>query len=289
MSHTNVPDEGKKAGKGGLDPLKAAMIAGLVVVVAWVVNLKYGQTLPATERGVFGDMFGAANSIFSGLAFIGVIYAVFLQRQEVAVAREEISYTKEILEDQKGQLTLQNTETRRQMFESTFFQMLRLFTDITQQIDLQRTEGASQVITKGKDVFPVFLKRLRNEYNPPAKAFYGEHDFQAAYEAFYQEHNSELGHYFRTIYNIVKFVDRSEMENKNFYTNILRAQLSDAEVGLLFHNGLSPRGRAKFKPLIEKYGLLKNVSDQDILDIALKEQYEKSAFGKQFAMTPPTC
>ncbi len=42
-------------------------------------------------RGQFGDMFGAVNALFSGLAFAGVIIAVILQKNELALQRRELS------------------------------------------------------------------------------------------------------------------------------------------------------------------------------------------------------
>lgn len=49
------------------------------------------------DRGTFGDMFGAVNSLFSGLAFAGVIYAILLQRKELELQREELVLTREEL------------------------------------------------------------------------------------------------------------------------------------------------------------------------------------------------
>ncbi|WP_370155996.1 putative phage abortive infection protein [Ferrovibrio sp.] len=253
-------------------PIWPAMGAVAFVFFLWGMNLYVLHD--AKDRGTFGDMFGAVNAIFSGLAFAGVSYAIYIQRQEIKLARTEIRQTKKILERQQEQLSLQNEETRKQIFESTFFQLLRLLTDLTAAIDLVR-DGRT---TKGKDVFPVFLGRLRKEYMSDGSVLYDKREFQGVYERFYQKHNSELGHYFRTVYNIVKFVDASDVKNKKFYTNILRAQLSDAEVALLFHNGLSPYGREKFKPLMERYGLLKNATDRDLLDIKLREGFKASAF-----------
>jgi G3E family GTPase len=34
-------------------------------------------------RGQFGDLFGAVNAFFTGLAFAGVIFTIFLQRREL--------------------------------------------------------------------------------------------------------------------------------------------------------------------------------------------------------------
>jgi uncharacterized membrane protein YgaE (UPF0421/DUF939 family) len=39
-------------------------------------------------------MFGAVNTLFSGLAFAGVIYAIFLQRRELELQRNELEMTR---------------------------------------------------------------------------------------------------------------------------------------------------------------------------------------------------
>ncbi len=44
--------------------------------------------------GPFGDMFGAVNTLFSGMAFAGVIYAILLQRKELALQRAELRLTR---------------------------------------------------------------------------------------------------------------------------------------------------------------------------------------------------
>jgi len=45
----------------------------------------------------FGDMFGGINAIFSGLAFLGVIYTIILQGKELQLQREELRLTREEL------------------------------------------------------------------------------------------------------------------------------------------------------------------------------------------------
>ena len=49
------------------------------------------------DRASFGDMFGGINAFFSGLAFLGVIYAVILQREELRLQRAELKLTREEL------------------------------------------------------------------------------------------------------------------------------------------------------------------------------------------------
>lgn len=63
-----------------------------VVVGVWALS---GYLLHAnTDRGTFGDMFGAVNALFSGLAFAGIIYTILLQRRELELQREELRATR---------------------------------------------------------------------------------------------------------------------------------------------------------------------------------------------------
>lgn len=50
-----------------------------------------------TVRGQIGDMFGAVNALFSGLALAGVVYAIFLQRQELELQRRELELNRQEL------------------------------------------------------------------------------------------------------------------------------------------------------------------------------------------------
>ena len=104
---------------------------------------------------------------------------------------------------------------------------------------------------------------------------------ETTYSVFFLEHEKDVGHYFRSLYNIVKFVDKSDIKDKKIYTNLLRAQLSSNELKLLLYNCLSSLGKEKFKPLVEKYSLLKSVNVRDLLHgESDAELYDASAFGK---------
>lgn len=278
-------------------PVWPVVLAGIFVLIVWMINYCVFKDVDNESRGTFGDMFGGVNALFSGMAFIGVIFAIFLQRQEVAIAKEEISRTKEMLVKQREQLELQNDQAKKQNFEQTFFQLLTLFSELTERMDFVHPK--TKVKTNGKDVFPVLLKRL-NVYHDPLNAT--DSDFSEEignnlpsylktlpsgvssepYELFYYGGNNglETGHYMRTLYNLIKFVDNADIDfEKKFYTNLVRAQLSDAETALLFHNCLSSLGNLKFKPLIEKYSLLKNFQKRYEFADGLIERYEASAYG----------
>jgi len=89
----NVEDKG---------PLSWNVVAAGVVVIVGVW-LGAGFAIwkwmgPPDGPGTFGDMFGVVNALFSGLAFGGVIYAIFLQRRELELQRQELEWTREELE-----------------------------------------------------------------------------------------------------------------------------------------------------------------------------------------------
>lgn len=229
----------------------------IFVIVAWLLTLYLLKDLP--DRGTFGDMFGAVNALFSGLAFVGVIFAILLQSNELKLQRKELKFTRDELKGQKVQLEAQNSTLRKQNFENTFFELLRLHNDITNAIDLV---DENNKITKGRDCFKIFHTRFKKLWGRNIESLKGSSEAERinkTYVAFYEEHQSEFGHYFRSLYNIVKFIDNSQVEDKKFYTNLVRAQLSSFELSLLFYNSLSDLGLKKFKPLIEEYSLLKTV------------------------------
>ena len=72
-----------------------AIVIGMVVLY-WALSANYLPEL--TNRGLFGDSFGGLTSLFSGLAFAGMIYAIIMQSQELKLQREELTLTRKELE-----------------------------------------------------------------------------------------------------------------------------------------------------------------------------------------------
>lgn len=242
------------------------IISLLIVGLLYAANWYFVKCMP--DRGTFGDMFGVVNALFSGLAFAGIIVTLFLQKDELALQREELKQTREELRGQKEQLALQNQAMKKQNFENTFFQMLRLHNEIINSIDVTERRSPSVTINhSGRDCFACFHEELK-------KLDTSEH------EAYFESKLSELGHYYRNLYHIIKFVHNSDVEDKKFYTNLVRAQLSTYELLLLFHNCLGKYGYEKFKPLVEEYALLKNISDNQELDPHKRNKYDRTAFGE---------
>ncbi|MGE5493546.1 MAG: hypothetical protein ACM31P_19990 [Actinomycetota bacterium] len=69
-------------------------LALFAVFATWACSGIILYPLDETKRGTFGDMFGAVNSLFSGLAFAALIFTVFMQREELSLQRRELEYTR---------------------------------------------------------------------------------------------------------------------------------------------------------------------------------------------------
>lgn len=216
------------------------------------------------DWGQFGDYLGGVlNPLFSFLALIALLLTIRLQVKELKVSTRELKKSAAAFEQQN--------------FESTFFQLLRRVGWLAEATDYRAATGRAAIKR-------MYIEDLKNEfYEPLAKRIGNTADAALqAYELFYERHHDTVGHYFRTLYHLIKFVDRSRLsdEDKETYANIARAQLSTYELCLLFYNGASKHG-AGFKPLIERYGFLKHVHDDALLSASDKSShvlYAPSAF-----------
>jgi len=77
-----------------------------VVIAIWLIFLLLAWLLfpDWATRGTFGDTFGAVNSLFSGLALAGVIFALLLQRTELGLQREELRMNRKVMEGQLSEM-----------------------------------------------------------------------------------------------------------------------------------------------------------------------------------------
>lgn len=230
--------------------------AFLIVVVGFNLHhiLPLGGSTDWEKLGARGDLFaGFVGPLLSLLAFCGVLYSIYLQRHDLA-------------ETQAESRRLQDAQIR-QSFEVTFFRMLSLHNEIVNGIDLRDKESGEEKAT-GRDCFRLFVEKLRKELRSsivypsedPSK------DIREAYAEFWKRNRHDLGHYFRFLYNLIRFVDDAHLpligdeegDPKKKYMKILRAQLSDGELVMLFYNMLSAPGY-RFRQYSKKYELLDNL------------------------------
>lgn len=298
-------------------PWHIALILFLIVLI-WIGGWILIDLNVASEatRGQFGDKFGAVNSLFSGLAFAGIILTLLLQREDLSLQRIEI-------ENAKHELEKQNLTLRRQRFENTFFQLITLHLDIVDKLRIssfgQReafTYFISLMTEKSPEfrVFAAIKKLSREEFHklkstktiPDAllsqldedeKTFIND-DLKSGlvniskfedtdlhfhtdllnknYAIAHEKSRDKLSHYFRNLYNTLRFIDESEdanAEQKRMYARTLRAQLSDEELTAILYNCTAivtsraklELGYPKMTRLVHKYDLLQNLNKSSLI------------------------
>ncbi|MBV7427259.1 MULTISPECIES: hypothetical protein [unclassified Acidovorax] len=96
----------------------AGVVCALLLVWAGLTYVAYPSGAAPTDataaRGQFGDMFGLANALFSGLAFTALIFSLHMQRQELALQREELRETRKEMTRQADALAKQSETMRKQ-------------------------------------------------------------------------------------------------------------------------------------------------------------------------------
>lgn len=217
------------------------------VVFIWalgwaIIPINYG---PPENAGIAGDMFGSISSLFSGLAFAGLIATLVLQRSELSLQRKELSETRQ--------------EFERQRFENRYFSTLNLLNEHISNMRLPSDVQAGDL--QGGAVLEYFASELPDELSDDLTPFALEalqiSQYLQLYDLLFEP---SLGPYFRLMYNCVRQIETSSASEveKESYSKILRAQMSSPEVKLLLFNCSTHWGE-DFAPWVEKYKLLKHL------------------------------
>ena len=220
---------------------------------------------------------GATGSVWA-LATVLFIYVAFLgQRMQILLQQEALEMTNSDVAEQRRRLDEQVAMSRKQMFESSFFQLLAAHGRIVDGISIGKGDNREV----GRDCFTHWYSQFRLRiFRRVAPAHVGDAKkaIEVAFEELYAQWRTDLGHYFRSLYNLIKFVKAAKVSDPRLYTNLVRAQMSDQEVLILFYNCLTQRG-VKFQPLVEEFALLKHLNPDDLCDPNHAKLYAKPAYG----------
>lgn len=259
------------------------LIAGVFCII--IVATAFAIVIFGAEAkgGTFGDFIGGTlNPILTFLTFMALLITIVLQQKELAETRNELAASARALEDQHISLDRQN-------FETTFFQMLTLHNTIVNSIDLEwrnRTpnsfDAASGDIQRravGRDCFKQFFANYKQYYDEIGELDDQER-LQKAYDRFWNWRQQDLAHYYRYLYNVLRFVyEYRGIGDKLRYVKLLRAQLSDYELLMLFYTALNNNG-LNYWIYIHVYELFDNLPPNMLIRPEHKALYSEKSFGE---------
>ncbi|MER9643395.1 MULTISPECIES: putative phage abortive infection protein [unclassified Mesorhizobium] len=221
-----------------------------VLIVAGIFIFGYAKLDKAETLAWFGDFVGGViGPVLTFLTFVGLLVTIILQQNANREARAEAAKAEQAFEKQLS-------SQKRESFESTFFQMLTLHNTIVTSIDIRRSDIKLGDI-KGRDCFKFFSQILRAKFEQDKELGLTDGDaIRIAYSAFWIEWQQDLGHYFRYLYNVIRFIDEANVRAR--YMKLLRAQLSDFELVIMFYNCQTEQG-AKLGKYAEQYAMFDNL------------------------------
>jgi len=256
-----------------LRQLLAAVSGTLLLVVALLFGLRL--VFPVASLQALANAAQVLAAVASGLALAGVVYALILQQAQLQLQHYELTRQAQAMEEQSRTFGLE-------LFEASFFQLLRFNRESAANLSAIFTQFRSEPF-KGSEALQKaaaqLLSRARMEVVGPS----AEQDLRSllcsAYEATCLGPDCDFGYHFRNLYHLIGFIDRSQGIDRSRYVKLVRAQMSTAELVLLFFNCCHPRGSG-LRPFVEEYSLFKNMA----LPADLQKYrclYDPRAFGEE--------
>ncbi|MBB4289499.1 putative membrane protein [Rhizobium leguminosarum] len=251
------------------------VVAFLMIGAATVVGVH--TEWEDKNLGTLGDFLGGTlNPILTFLSFIALLLTIVLQQREVHSARGEANSLK--TERFKDRM-----RAEKQQFENTFFQMLNYHNSIVNSIDIWK--GQTKETLRGRECFKFYFDVMKAEYDRVEMIDARQRVLHAYHSKVWETFQKDLAHYYRFLYNLVRFVDQNKVVSKTKYIRIMRAQLSDFEMSMLFYNGLTDNG-TRFKEYVEYFTLFDNLPDNALLSSAHRSFYAESAFDEAARKQP---
>ncbi len=259
------------------------------MLITYTYNVEEIKINP--DFGSIGDFIGGLlNPIFALLGLFALLATIRIQVEELnttnkalITSHEELSLTREQTTMSREALQEQSESIKQQNFENTFFNMINLHNEIIKSLKIEKDlyimiddkidekiikygaefknerNSKEALVTIGETLWKYLMEyNTKEKYQIDPNGVDKDDRNQAnstneLYLLFHYEFQQHYAHYFRNIYQILKFISQSEIANKKFYSNILRAQLSRLELEFLFYHCNSDIGNQKFLPLLIEF------------------------------------
>lgn len=189
----------------------------IIVALATVIGLWFLNLLVAlvfhdynSDSGTFGDTFGIVTSLFSGLAFAGIIISIFLQSKELMLQRRQLSLQAKELHDQSIAFNEQNKVLEQQKFETTFFNLMGSIEE--SQVRYSKSRGQYNDTIYGITTFNPIEFKIQYDVNSQIPIYKVVEQYLLQYPF------------------VIEYVLNSKIENKEFYYDYIRIKITHKEL-----------------------------------------------------------
>lgn len=245
------------------------LVGGLVAMNLIFIAKAFRATdmIDPAGAGQLGDFVGGYVGTFFALASVVLLISTLRnQRRSAQVLNFEAKYFEllRLHRDNVAELEVQGV-TGRKLFVvliREFRSALEVTKRVAEKHSLALTQrqlahinyyclffgtgpNSSRMLVRSLVEFePAFVAELAMELNSDNEKTFAREEKKLAYVPF-EGHQSRLGHYYRHLYQAVRYVDQQSIDiDKYQYVKTIRAQLSNHEQALLLLNSLTPIGQS---------------------------------------------
>jgi len=312
-----------------LRPQSAITIAVIMIVLGLVISIIFLARLGIRYSALFSDTFdfpatgqtgdfigGVAGSLWALGGVLLLLATLVFQKREADANREllltqlfENTYLqllrslRELVMNSEAQMTIhfRSDGTVLSQFRKDKFSGFALFREMKTELHgLMRLwiranngplDNPGELSLLNLYQLEVHSRTLFDHLTPETQ----EATVKVCYERFFDTQIDVLGHYFRYMFNIIKFVDwQKQLEIQQYqrkgdttdsigedyqrYIDFIQAEMSSAELYLMFYNGLMfPKAR----DFVNKYKIIENLRVEDLPDERMAEFYPTIRFKRQ--------
>jgi len=233
------------------------IISFLLVISVFCVYLAIVLSNQAKWNGLgeFGDSFGALTSLFTGLAFAGLVATLLLQKED--------------LEETRNEFKLQNKTFERQRFEDSFYRLLALYKDNLRELSIDGKDGGR---IEGIDALRTMLEKFQLAWVVCSQQSFPETKVERDAYLYLlltcvRSKLSKHRRYLETISTILNFIyeECPEISDKARYCKILASQLTIYEVKYLFYQALDSQVDTELRKLmLQSDVIVRKISESNI-------------------------
>ncbi len=230
-----------------------------------------------SDFAALGDSFGILNALFSGLAFLALIFTIYQQN-------EDMRNTKKAMQNQN--------------FENHFFHLLKIHNELVAKFrQINFLENGEKHYMYGGEAISFFLNKFKEggfsgSYKRDEKLTTEEQKTNA-----YENKNldsdtlrinmsTKLGRsnlkFIDNLYLMLQLIDKqseSAADEKKFYIDTILAQISDEELVLIFY--YTHAFHKNLKTLLEKFRFFENIDEQLLHNWQEEVKlYKREAYGE---------